>query len=299
MGGILASVQYYLKKIISYSTCSQLGYMMMACGLSMYNLSLFHLFNHAFYKALLFLAAGSVIHIMNGEQDVNRIGGSDDLDEMPGVAFIVGSFALTGTLGFSGFYSKDVIISSANMQLYLGQPILGWAALVGAYFTVVYTMQMSIDNDDDDCEAYRIAVVKSNDITLIEDYILGILCIVSTIGGYLCKDAFIGMGSPFFNNCIADSPADNILSDVEFFPWEMKLLPSVFTFIAVEFCGEFGEENWLFDDIIKGYIVLPAFSLGRHLFEQHEKRLLEAHGPIALINGFNLAIKKLRYRGSN
>jgi NADH-ubiquinone oxidoreductase chain 5 len=109
----VALFQYDIKKIIAYSTCSQLGYMVFSCGLGQYSISFFHLFNHAFFKALLFIAAGSVIHILNNEQDVRKMGGL-------GYSFIfifiinsVGVMALSGSLFISGFYSKDLILETS------------------------------------------------------------------------------------------------------------------------------------------------------------------------------------------
>jgi len=108
-----ALVQYDMKKVIAYSTCSQLGYMMFAAGLQQYGASLFHLFNHAFFKALLFLAAGSVIHALVNEQDVRRMGGLGDLLIFIFMVSSVGTMALAGATFLAGFYSKDVILEVA------------------------------------------------------------------------------------------------------------------------------------------------------------------------------------------
>jgi len=102
--------QYDLKRIIAFSTCSQLGYMFFCCGLSNYSLSLFHLFNHAFFKALLFLSAGAVIHAMNNEQDLRKLGGLFSLLPFTYTMFVIGSLSLMGIPFFTGFYSKDVIL---------------------------------------------------------------------------------------------------------------------------------------------------------------------------------------------
>lgn len=108
-----ALVQYDMKKVIAYSTCSQLGYMLFAAGLQQYQVSLFHLFNHAFFKALRFLAAGSVIHALMNEQDMRRQGGLGDILIFVFMASSVGTLALAGSTFLSGFYSKDVILESA------------------------------------------------------------------------------------------------------------------------------------------------------------------------------------------
>jgi NADH-ubiquinone oxidoreductase chain 5 len=106
----IAITQDDIKKVIAYSTCSQLGYMVFICGLSEYNLSLFHLVNHAFFKALLFLSAGSVIHSLSGEQDMRKFGGLTKLIPYTYSMMFLGFLALCGFPFLSGFYSKDLIL---------------------------------------------------------------------------------------------------------------------------------------------------------------------------------------------
>jgi NADH-ubiquinone oxidoreductase chain 5 len=101
---------YDIKKIIAYSTCSQLGYMLVACGLSQYSLSLFHLINHAFFKALLFLTAGAIIHSFNNEQDIRKLSAIKHRSPFLFTAMLVGNIAIMGLPFLSGFYSKDLII---------------------------------------------------------------------------------------------------------------------------------------------------------------------------------------------
>jgi NADH:ubiquinone oxidoreductase subunit 5 (subunit L)/multisubunit Na+/H+ antiporter MnhA subunit len=108
--GTVGLVQYDIKKVIAYSTCSQLGYMFFSCGLSNYSAGLFHLFNHGFFKALLFLGAGSVIHALLDEQDMRKMGGLIKLLPLTYVSILIGSLALFGFPFLSGFYSKDVIL---------------------------------------------------------------------------------------------------------------------------------------------------------------------------------------------
>jgi NADH-ubiquinone oxidoreductase chain 5 len=106
-------MQNDIKKIIAYSTCSQLGYMVFACGLSGYATSFFHLTNHAFFKALLFLSAGAVIHALSGEQDLRRMGGLVTLLPYTYIMFLIGSLALMGFPFLTGFYSKDIVLEIA------------------------------------------------------------------------------------------------------------------------------------------------------------------------------------------
>jgi NADH-ubiquinone oxidoreductase chain 5 len=110
MAATIGVVQNDLKKVIAYSTCSQLGYMIFACGLSNYTISLFHLMNHAFFKALLFLSAGSVIHAMADEQDMRKMGGLIKVIPVTYVMIVIGSLALMGFPFLTGFYSKDILL---------------------------------------------------------------------------------------------------------------------------------------------------------------------------------------------
>ncbi|MBX7076459.1 MAG: hypothetical protein K1X33_03955 [Methanobacteriaceae archaeon] len=110
MAATIGVVQNDLKKVIAYSTCSQLGYMILACGLSNYSVSLFHLMNHAFFKALLFLSAGSVIHAMADEQDMRKMGGLVKVIPVTYVMIVIGSLALMGFPFLTGFYSKDILL---------------------------------------------------------------------------------------------------------------------------------------------------------------------------------------------
>jgi NADH-ubiquinone oxidoreductase chain 5 len=110
MAATIGVVQNDLKKVIAYSTCSQLGYMIFACGLSNYTVSLFHLMNHAFFKALLFLSAGSVIHAMADEQDMRKMGGLIKVIPVTYIMIVIGSLALMGFPFLTGFYSKDILL---------------------------------------------------------------------------------------------------------------------------------------------------------------------------------------------
>lgn len=113
---VTGAFQYDLKKVIAYSTCSQLGYMFFCCGISLYNVALFHLFNHAFFKALLFLSAGSVIHALYGEQDLRRMGALANFLPLTYVAMVVGSLAIMGFPFLAGFYSKDLLLELASAR---------------------------------------------------------------------------------------------------------------------------------------------------------------------------------------
>jgi NADH-quinone oxidoreductase subunit L len=141
MAGLIALVQTDIKKVIAYSTMSQIGYMFLGAGLGAYGTAMFHLMTHAFFKALLFLAAGLVIHALAGEQDIRKMGGLGRLMPFTRVAFLVGSLALVGVPPFSGFFSKDSIIASALSRGWYGA-ILFAVALVGTFLTGVYAFRL-------------------------------------------------------------------------------------------------------------------------------------------------------------
>lgn len=117
LGAICGLLENDIKKIIAFSTTSQLGYMIVACGLSQYNLALFHLLNHAFFKALLFLAAGSIIHSLNDEQDMRKFGNLIYYLPISYIAVLVGSLSIMAFPFFTGFYSKDLILELLSLPL--------------------------------------------------------------------------------------------------------------------------------------------------------------------------------------
>ena len=138
----LGLVQNDLKKVIAYSTCSQLGYMVFACGLSGYSASLFHLFNHAFFKALLFLSAGVVIHGLANEQDMRRMGGLKGLMPFAYSMITVGSLSLTGFPFLTGFYSKDYILEFSAASSYDVAPVIFWFGTLAAFLTAAYSFRL-------------------------------------------------------------------------------------------------------------------------------------------------------------
>jgi NADH-quinone oxidoreductase subunit L len=142
VAGVVALVQWDIKRVIAYSTMSQIGYMFLAAGIGAYGYAIFHLMTHAFFKALLFMTAGLVIHHLGGEQDIRKMGGLRSLMPRTHLAFLVGALSLMGIPIFSGFWSKDGIVSAA----FASGDVLGYllyaAGLVGALLTGLYTMRL-------------------------------------------------------------------------------------------------------------------------------------------------------------
>ena len=141
VAGLIALVQTDIKRVIAYSTMSQIGYMFVAVGIGAYATGMFHLLTHAFFKALLFLAAGILIHALAGEQDLRQMGGLRRLMPFTYGAFLVGALALVGVPPFSGFFSKDPILANALDDGNLGYVLFGLAAF-GAFLTGLYTFRM-------------------------------------------------------------------------------------------------------------------------------------------------------------
>jgi len=185
VAGAIALVQWDIKRVIAYSTMSQIGYMFMAAGIGAYGYAIFHLMTHAFFKALLFMSAGVVIHHLGGEQDIRRMGGLKTVMPRTHIAFLVGVLALVGIPPFAGFWSKDGIISSA---LATGGA-LGWslyvAGLVGALLTGAYAFRMyyTVFRGDQSAFAADHAQHGHGEGPLSMLVPVGVLTVLSTIGG--------------------------------------------------------------------------------------------------------------------
>ncbi len=203
----VALVQNDIKKIVAYSTCSQLGYMFFAAGVGAYHVAMFHLFTHAFFKALLFLGAGSVIHSFKNEQDIRKMGGVRKNLPYTYVFMLIGTLALTGFPFLSGFYSKDAIIEFA----YLNNSNLGnYAASIGiftAFLTSVYSWRLFFKTFHGTYNNKNIPINETHESPLVMLIPLVFLSIGAIFSGYFFKNTFIGhnsnefwQGSIFFLN---------------------------------------------------------------------------------------------------
>ena len=194
----IALVQNDIKKIIAYSTCSQLGYMFFAAGVGAYNVAMFHLFTHAFFKALLFLGSGSVIHSFNNEQDIRNMGGVWKKLPYTWILMIIGTLALTGFPFLSGYYSKDAIIEFA----YLKNSTIGYyAVIVGiltALLTSIYSWRLLFKTFHGNYVNKKINIEKMHESPYVMLVPLVLLAMGSIFSGYLFKDLFIGKDSSFY-----------------------------------------------------------------------------------------------------
>ena len=220
-------VQNDLKKVIAYSTCSQLGYMIFACGISGYNISMYHLTNHAFFKALLFLSAGSVIHSMNNEQDMRKMGGLLHILPFTYTMFLIGSFALLGLPFLSGYYSKDFILELAFATYTIPGHFAYALGSMAAFFTAFYSVRLLILTFFGSTNAYKQVIIKAHDAPSLIAVPLFVLSILSIFIGYFFKDMAVGLGSDFWGNALALSYSNNYLMDAEFLPFMIKLIPLI------------------------------------------------------------------------
>nr|YP_010248541.1 NADH dehydrogenase subunit 5 [Pneumocystis oryctolagi]QTK22305.1 NADH dehydrogenase subunit 5 [Pneumocystis oryctolagi] len=222
-----------LKRIIAYSTCSQLGMMFVALGLSQYNLALFHLINHAFFKALLFLSAGVVIHGLNDEQDLRKMGGLRYGMPLTYTFILIGSLSLMAAPFLTGYYSKDLII---EMTLGLGSPwesLFYWLLTFVALLTSLYSFKLIY------LTFFSVPSSSRRNYELLEDVPwsmilpLFILSVFSILWGYLTKELFIGLGSSALGSSLFSFRESRIL-DIE---WSLtgwdKLLPLILSIVGV------------------------------------------------------------------
>jgi len=251
-------VQNDLKKVIAFSTTSQLGYMVFICGLSSYDVSFFHLINHAFFKALLFLSAGSVIHAMSGEQDMRRLGGLTKLLPFTYSMMLIGSLALAGVPFLSGFYSKDLILEIAySKSLSIGYFAYCLGSLA-AFLTSFYSIRLLYLTFITKTNAYKPYIVFVHECSFYLGIPLFILSIGSIYGGYNCYSIFIDFGSTFWQNAIYIVPSNSSGLDMEFIPLMIKQLPTILSLCAI-FCVYFFYKVGLYRICVTKFINIYVF----------------------------------------
>jgi len=307
---LIGLFQQDIKKVIAYSTMSQLGMMVIAVGLSSYNLALFHLINHAFYKGLLFLGAGAVIHAVADNQDFRKYGGLISFLPLTYSVILIASLSLVAFPFMTGFYSKDFILESAYGQYYFSGIAVYIIATIGAIFTTLYSVKVLyltfLTNPNGSIESYKHA--HEGDLFLSLPLI--ILAIFSIFFGFIAKDIFIGLGSEFFiDNSIFIHPVHEIVIDTEFAtPTLFKLLPLIFTIlfsiiaiITSEFLPEivisfkfsrlgyyifgFFNQRFLIELFYNKYITNLVLNLGGQTTKILDKGSIELLGPFGLEKG--------------
>ena len=306
IAGLIGVVQNDIKKIIAYSTCSQLGYMLFICGAAYYSLSLFHLVNHAFFKALLFLSAGSVVHSCSNEQDIRRMGGLLYVMPVTYLSMVIGSFALMGIPYFSGFYSKDLILEFIYGQYTFFTFFAYWLGVAGAFCTAFYSTRLLYFVFWTRPNGYKIVYYKAHESDYFILVCLIILSLFSILFGYWWHELFIGLGTDFFSDSIQLIAGRNYI-DFEFLPWVIKLIPLFFSLGGVCLFFFFSSrQNFLFDykfyhqyyyvykllvykfyfDLVYNYIGYKFLKWGKNIsYIYIDKMVLEFFGPEGVIRG--------------
>jgi NADH-quinone oxidoreductase subunit L len=290
-------VQNDIKRIVAYSTCSQLGYMFVAMGVGAYSVGMFHLFTHAFFKALLFLGSGSVINAMHHEQDIRHMGGLKDRIPFTYAMMVIGTLALTGFPLTAGYYSKDAIIEAA----YSGQAtVASYAFLcttVAAGLTAFYSWRLifkTFHGAPHDQHHYE----QAHESPLVMLVPLGVLAAGSLLAGYPFRHLFIGSGAEeFFRQSLKLTP---VLEAMEQTPYLIGILPTLMMLIGFAVAWQFYIRRpdlpvelarqqeplykfllnkWYFDELYDAIFVRPAIRLGRLLWKGGDGWLIDGFGP--------------------
>jgi NADH-ubiquinone oxidoreductase chain 5 len=190
-------VQNDIKKVIAYSTCSQLGYMIFSCGLSQFDVSLFHLSNHAVFKALLFLSAGSVIHGSQNEQDMRKFGSRGFVLPFTIQSLFIGSLALVGFPFLTGYYSKDLIIELSFSHYTVSSSVCYIVAMITTFLTSMYSYRVLYLTTVFKTNSYKNSVASSHEAPIFMSLPLFTLSVGSFFSGYIFKDLFVGLGTQF------------------------------------------------------------------------------------------------------
>nr|QWK44972.1 NADH dehydrogenase subunit 5 [Protohalopteris sp.] len=298
-----ALVQNDLKRVIAYSTCSQLGYMIFACGLSNYSVAVFHLANHAFFKALLFLGAGSVIHAIGDEQDLRKMGGLRRLLPFTYVMMLIGSLALMGIPFLSGFYSKDVILEISYATYTGPSHFVYWFGSLSAFCTSFYSVRLLALCFLVEPNGSRSSILSASEGNWFMGLPLGLLAIPSIFSGYICKDLLIGLGTGFWGNSLFILPVNLTLIDAEFLPIYIKLFPTFLSLLGAYFsflfyskysdflfCCKisrigrklytFLNRKWFFDKVLNEWIVQNLLDFSFHFtYKSVDRGFIESLGP--------------------
>jgi NADH-quinone oxidoreductase subunit L len=296
----VALVQNDIKRIIAYSTCAQLGYMFVAMGAGAYSVGMYHLFTHAFFKALLFLGSGSVIIAMHHEQDIRHMGGLRTKIPFTYWTMVVGTLALTGFPLFAGYFSKDAIIEADYMtnspaSLYGFLMTLGAVALTSFYsWRLIFKTFHGQPHD----EAHYEAAHESPPTMLIP---LFVLALGSVLAGFPFIGIFEGSGvEAFFGESLAIGGSNTILEELHHVGWVVSVLPTVLMVagfavawlfyirrpeLPVELARQhavlyrFLLNKWYFDELYDVIIVRPTLWLGRLLWKSGDGWLIDGFGP--------------------
>ena len=303
----VALVQTDIKKIIAYSTCSQLGYMFFATGVGAYNVAMFHLFTHAFFKALLFLGSGSVIHAFKDEQNINNMGGVWKKLPYTYILMVIGTLALTGFPFLSGFYSKDAIIEFAYLR---GNTTGYYAAGLGiltAFLTSIYSWRLMFKTFHGEYNNKDIKMEETHESPMVMIIPLILLSIGAIFAGYIFKELFLD--SYNVNNFWQDSIFFLEPLSTKHPPFWFLILTPILVVISIpiayylfvknkELLKQIADVNkplyqfllnkWYFDELYNFLFIIPSKKMGLFLWKFFDIKIIDGFGP----DGISALIKK-------
>jgi NADH-quinone oxidoreductase subunit L len=312
----IACTQNDIKRVIAYSTCSQLGYMFFACGVSAYSAGIFHLMTHAFFKALLFLGAGAVIHAMSDEQDMRKMGGIWKLIPVTYALMWIGNLALAGIPPFAGFYSKDIVLEAA----YAAHTGVGtyafYMGLLAAFLTAFYSWRLLFMTFHGAPRADEKTMAHVHESPMVMIVPLLVLATGAVLAGWLMYDNFVGdLVDQFWGNAILVLDSHPALHHAHDVPLWVKLSPLVVGVVGIglayvmyiskpDMPAKMAERfrpiylmsfnKWYVDELYDKIFVRPAFYLGRQLWKVGDGTLIDGVGP----DGIASAVRHLARRAA-
>jgi NADH-quinone oxidoreductase subunit L len=293
----IGCMQNDIKRVIAYSTCSQLGYMFVAAGVGVYQASIFHLLTHSFFKALLFLAAGSVIHAMSDEQDMRRMGGLWRKIPLTCIVMWAGSLALSGVFPFAGYYSKDAILEAA----YAAGTGIGaygfWCCLIAAFLTAFYSWRLIIMtfHGKPRMDAHTLAHVHESPPVMTAPLVA--LAIGALAAGFALDAQLLGADwTAFWGSSITLAPTNHVLAAMEDLPAWVGLAPTVLALAGIALAYVFYMaapdipaklarrfrplyllvlNKYYIDEIYDAVIVRPTLAVARVLWQVGDATLID------------------------
>ena len=293
-------VQNDIKRVIAYSTCSQLGYMFFALGVSAYGAAIFHLFTHAFFKALLFLGAGSVIHAMHHEQDMRKMGGVRQYAPLTYGMMIIGTLALTGFPFTAGYYSKDMIIEAAYASHSAGAQFAFVMGVAAALMTSFYSWRLIFMTFTGECRADEHTRLHAHESPWIMLIPLVLLSLGALFAGFGFHEMFIGHDRIAFWNGSLVTAAGDVIDEAHHVPFGVKLAPMVAMALgflmawimyirSTDIPGRLAKtwdglyafllNKWYVDELYNLIFVRPAFWIGRQFWKRGDQQTIDGLGP--------------------
>jgi NADH-quinone oxidoreductase subunit L len=306
-------VQNDIKRVIAYSTCSQLGYMFVGLGCGAYGVGIFHLFTHAFFKALLFLGAGSVIHAVSGEQDMRKMGGLAPAIRITWMLMIVGNLALTGFPFTAGYYSKDAIIEAAFASAHMGA---FWLLVIAAFCTSFYSWRLTFMTFHGAPRAGKDVMDHAHESPMVMLLPLVGLAAGAIFAGLIFRDYFIGEKfAEFWQQSVASNAVMKAMEEVPHWVGWMPFIAMVAGFalsylfyivnpaLPVALAAQhepvykFLLNKWYFDELYDFLFVRPAMRLGRFLWLKGDGYVIDGFGPdgaAAMVNDVTRGVVRLQ-----